>query len=115
MNRRAFITLLGSAASWPLAVRAQKASTIARIGLLTTGNPRSTPIFQAFEQRLRELATTRAITVAFEYRNAEGDPDRLPKLAGELVHLGVNLIVTATNPATRAAKEATTGAMCKWR
>jgi putative tryptophan/tyrosine transport system substrate-binding protein len=108
MRRRQFITLLGSAASWPLAVRAQKASTIARIGLLTTGNPRSTPIFQAFEQRLRELGYDEGNNVAFEYRNAEGDPDRLPKLAGELVHLGVNLIVTATNPATRAAKEATT-------
>jgi putative tryptophan/tyrosine transport system substrate-binding protein len=108
VNRRNLITLLGgAAATLPLAARAQKASRIARIGLLTTGNPRSTPIFQAFEQRLRELGYDEGNNVAFEYRNAEGDPDRLHKLAGELVHLGVNLIVTATNPATRAAKEAT--------
>jgi putative ABC transport system substrate-binding protein len=109
MKRREFITLIGgAAAAWPLAARAQKANRIARVGLLTTGNPRSTPIFQAFEQRLRELGYAEGNNVAFEYRNAEGEPERLPNLAGELVHLGVNLIVTATNPATRAAKEATT-------
>lgn len=107
MRRREFFGVLGGAVAWPLPSRAQKASTLARVGLLTTGNPRSTPIFQTFEQRLRELGYSEGTNIAFEYRNAEGDANRLPHLAGELARLGVNIIVTATNPATHAAKQAT--------
>ena len=73
MRRREFFGVLGGAVAWPLTSRAQKASTITRVGLLTTGNPRSTPIFQAFEQRLRELGYSEGTNIGFEYRNAEGD------------------------------------------
>src|SRR2546429_4781520 len=109
MKRREFISVLGgAAAAWPLAVRAQKSGKIARIGYLSSANPRSMPAFQAFEQRLRELGYFEGQNIVIEYRNAEGEVDRLPDLAANLVRLDVNVIVTATDPATRAAKRATT-------
>jgi len=110
MRRREFITLLGggAAAVGPLAARAQQSSKIARIGYLSTANPRSAPNFAAFEQRLRELGYMDGQNIVIEYRDAEGDVDRLPDLAADLVRLDVNVIVTTTDPATRAAKRATT-------
>src|SRR5215211_2561703 len=109
MRRREFITLIGSAAAtWPLAARAQKSGKIARIGMLTTANPRSAPFVQAFEQRLRDLGYIEGQNIVIDYRNAEGEVDRLPDLAADLISLDVNVIVTATDPATRAAKGATT-------
>jgi putative tryptophan/tyrosine transport system substrate-binding protein len=108
MRRRTFITLLGGAAvTWPLAARAQKSGKTARIGYLSSANPRSMPAFQAFEQRLRELGYFEGQNIVIEYRNAEGEVDRLPDLAADLVRLDVNVIVTASDPATRAAKGAT--------
>ena len=108
IRRREFITLLGgAAAAWPLAARAQKPEKIARIGYLSAANPRSMPAFQAFEQRLRDLGYIEGRNIVIEYRNAEGEVDRLPDLAADLVRLDVNVIVTASDPATRAAKRAT--------
>jgi len=91
----------------PLAATAQEAK-VYRIGYLSSANPRSAAFFQAFEQRLRELGYIEGQNLAIEYRNAEGRLDRLPGLAAELVRLNVNVIVSATDHATRAAKEATT-------
>lgn len=91
----------------PLAATAQEAK-VYRIGYLASANPRSAAFFQAFEQRLRELGYIEGQNLAIEYRNAEGRLDRLPGLAAELVRLNVNVIVSATDHATRAAKEATT-------
>jgi putative ABC transport system substrate-binding protein len=108
MRRRKFITLLaGAAVAWPIAARAQKPEKIARIGYLSAANPRSMPAFQAFEQRLRDLGYIEGRNIVIEYRNAEGEVDRLPDLAADLVRLDVNVIVTASDPATRAAKGAT--------
>jgi ABC-type uncharacterized transport system substrate-binding protein len=75
--------------------------------MLTTVNPRSTPFFQAFERRLRDLGYVDGQNIIIEFRNAEGEVDRLPDLAADLVRRDVDLIVTATDPATRAAKRAT--------
>ena len=109
LRRRQFITLLGgTAAAWPLAARAQRTGTIARLGYLSTANPRSAPFFRAFEQRLRDLGYIDGENIIIEYRNVEGDVDKLPELVADLVRLGVNVIVTATAPATRAAMQATT-------
>jgi putative tryptophan/tyrosine transport system substrate-binding protein len=108
MQRREFITLLGgAAAAWPLAAHAQQSSRIARIGNLSTANPRSAPFFQSFERRLRDLGHIEGQNVVFEYRNAEGDADRLPDLAAELVRLDASIIVTSTAAATSAVKQAT--------
>ncbi|HYT79128.1 MAG TPA: ABC transporter substrate-binding protein [Actinomycetota bacterium] len=90
----------------PLAAAAQEAK-VYRIGYLSSANPRSSAFFQAFEQRLRELGYIEGRNLAIEFRNAEGRLDRLPGLAAELVRLNVNVIVTATDHATRAAKEVT--------
>jgi putative ABC transport system substrate-binding protein len=90
----------------PLAATAQEAK-VYRIGYLSSANPRSAAFFQAFEQRLRELGYIEGQNLAIEYRNAEGQLDRLPGLAAELVRLNVNVIVSATDHATRAAREAT--------
>src|SRR5258707_14842768 len=108
LRRREFITFLGSTVAWPVTARAQKSRKIARIGYLSSANPRSMPAFQAFEQRLRELGYFEGQNVVIEYRNAEGEVDRLPDLAADLVRIDANVIVTATDPATRAAKGATT-------
>jgi putative ABC transport system substrate-binding protein len=91
----------------PLAARAQKPTRIARVGILSTANPRSTSFYQAFELRLRDLGYIEGQNIAFEYRNAGGEVDRLPGLAAELVHLDPGVIVTSTDLATRAAKDAT--------
>jgi putative tryptophan/tyrosine transport system substrate-binding protein len=108
IERRKFLATLGGAAvAWPLAARAQKSDKIARIGYLSAANPRSAPNFAAFEQRLRELGYIDGQNIVIEYRDAEGEIDRLPDLAADLVRLDVNLIVTTTDPGTRAAKGAT--------
>jgi putative tryptophan/tyrosine transport system substrate-binding protein len=90
----------------PLAADAQQAK-VYRVGILSTGNPRSTAIYQALEQRLHELGYIEGQNLAIEFRNAEGSTDRLPGLAAELVRLKVDVVVVATDPGTRAAKEAT--------
>jgi ABC-type uncharacterized transport system substrate-binding protein len=89
----------------PVGVEAQ-AGKVYRVGILSTGNARPAAIFQAFEQRLRELGYVDGQNLAIEFRNAEGKTDRLPGLAAELVRLNVDVVVVATDPATRAVKEA---------
>ncbi len=99
--------MTGGLLAAPLAAQAQTAGKVYRVGILSTGNPRSAPIYQAFEQRLRELGYVEGQNLAIEFRYAEGKVDRLPGLAAELVRLKVNVIVAATDPGTRAAKGAT--------
>ena len=109
MRRREFFGLVGGATvGWPLAASAQKPSKIARVAILSTANPRSTTFYQAFEQRLHNLGHVESKNITFEYRNAGGDVDRLPAIAAELIRQNVDLIVTSTDLATRAAKDATT-------
>src|SRR5207244_4791219 len=76
------LVLVLSIALVPPVARAQS-TRVARVGILSTGNPRSAAIFQAFEQRLRELGYAEGQNLVIEFRNAEGKTDRLPGLAAE--------------------------------
>jgi putative tryptophan/tyrosine transport system substrate-binding protein len=106
MRRREFITLLGGAAAWPLAARAQQ-SAIPIVGFLrSTRAEDSGHLLAALRQGLRESGyPTDKVTI--ESRWAEGRPEQLPKLAAELVALNPAAIV-GNAEAVRAAKEATT-------
>ena len=106
MRRRQFITLLGGAASWPLAARAQQKPPI--IGFLVSGTPSSHGQWvAAFAQRLRELGWVEGRTVAIEYRWAEGRTERSAEIVAEFVRLKVGVIVTSTPANVVAAKQAT--------
>ena len=111
MDRRAFLCglTLGTLAV-PLVARAQPIS-VARIGVLATGNPRSAAPIQAFEQKLRELGYVEGQNLAIEARPAEGKIDRLPDLAAELVRSKVDLIVASGSEATLRAVRKTTSTM----
>ena len=108
MRRREFITLLGGAAVWPLAARAQQMGKVPRIGYLGSSSPSLEPHFvEAFRQKLRELGHIEGENIAIEYRWAEGQDGRLPDLAAELARLQPNVIVTAGTPGALAAMQAT--------
>ena len=110
MDRRRFlVTSLAGALVRPLAAGAQAASLI-RIGLLAPASPSEPQVLrlvQAFRQGLRELGYVEGQNIAIEFRWAEGQYDRLPGLAAELVRLNVNVIVAGGPPAIQAAKHAT--------
>ena len=105
MKRRAFITLLGGAAAWPLAARAQQPA-MALVGLLT-GNQLDDRWLSAVGQGLKEVGYIEGRNAAIKYRSAGGRFDRLPALATELVADPVAVIVTLTPAAALAAKAAT--------
>ena len=108
MKRRNFIALLGGAAAWPLAARAQQ-TKLPTIGLFLGANHSiESQRVATFVQRLRELAWIDGRNLAIEYRWAEGRPERVSEIAAELVRLKVDVIVTSTTPPTLAAKQATT-------
>src|SRR5262247_2998750 len=107
-RRREFITLLGGAAAWPLAARAQQAGKVPRIGFLGLTSPSDRPsLLDAFRQGLRELGWVEGQNIVIDYRYAEGRVDRLPDLAAELVRLKVDLIVSWGTQGVTAAKNAT--------
>jgi putative ABC transport system substrate-binding protein len=108
LKRREFITLLGGAAAWPLAARAQQAGKLPTIGFLVAGTPTSHGQWvAAFVQRLRELGWIEGRTTTIEYRWAEGRNERFAEIATELVQRQVDVIVTSATAAIVAAKQAT--------
>jgi putative ABC transport system substrate-binding protein len=111
MRRREFIILLGgTAATWPLAARAQQPDRVNRIGILqglAASDPEWQRRFDAFKQRLRELDWIEGRNIAFEFRFADAKPERLPALAAELVQANVDVIVTNAAQPIEAARKAT--------
>jgi putative tryptophan/tyrosine transport system substrate-binding protein len=105
MKRRDFITLLGGAATWPLAARAQQPERMRRIGVLETVSVTlNAANYDALRQGLRELGYVEGRNLVIEYRSADGRAGRFPDLAMELVRRDVDLIITRGTPAALAAK-----------
>jgi len=110
MNRRAFISVLAAAATWPLAAWVQQSDRVRRVGLLQ-GLPADDPEWQrrfgAFKQGLQELGWSEGQNITFEARFADGQPERLASLAADLVRANVDVIVTNAAQPIEAARKAT--------
>jgi putative tryptophan/tyrosine transport system substrate-binding protein len=108
MKRRTFITLLGSAAAWPLAARAQQ-PTMPTIGFLYSQSPEgSTESLRGFRQGLKDAGFLEGENLTVEYRWGENHADRLPALADDLVRRRVALIAAMDSPSALPAKTAST-------
>ena len=104
MDRRAFLSGLTLGMVWaPLAAEAQQPGKVPRIGLLDYGK-----FWDPLLQSLSELGYVEGRTIVFEYSTSEGQPERLPTLAQNLIQRRVDVIVTYGTPPTQAAKQATT-------
>ena len=109
MQRREFITLLGGVtAAWPLVARAQPLGNVYRIGYLGVASHAGyTREIEALLKGLRQLGYEDGKNIAIHYLFAEGDYDRLPTLAAEMVTSKVDVLLTHSTPGARAARQAT--------
>src|SRR4029450_2977594 len=107
MRRRESIPLLGGATAWPIAARAQQ-PVMPVIGFLSVGTfEKNRDYVAAFHRGLADGGFAEGRNVGIEYRWTEGQNDRLPALAADLVRRQVTVIVVASTPASLAAKAAT--------
>jgi putative ABC transport system substrate-binding protein len=100
MKRREFITLIGGAATWPLAARAQQSDRIRRIGVLMSGanNALGQARFKALQQGLEKLGWTDGRNVVIEVRWSEGRTEQYAEITSEFARLKVDVIVTTGTP-----------------
>jgi putative ABC transport system substrate-binding protein len=106
IGRRELITLVGGAAAWPLAARAQRPDKPVVGYLSSRSADAETRLQAAFDQGLRETGFVKGQNVAIEYRFSQGQEDRLPALAADLVRGGVAVLVATSTPCALAAKAA---------
>jgi putative tryptophan/tyrosine transport system substrate-binding protein len=107
-KRRKVITLLGGAAAWPLAARAQQAVKLRTVGFSgQSTRSAESDLVAAFMQRLRELGWIEGRTITIEYRWSEGRAERFVQIAAEFVRLKVDVIVTSGTPQVLATKQTT--------
>jgi putative ABC transport system substrate-binding protein len=109
MRRREFITLLGSAAAWPLAARAQQAERMRLIGVLMAyaeGDPRGLEYITAFAQGLAEHGWIVGRNVRIEYRWGAGDLDRFRRYAAELVAVSPDVVLAPADSIVGALQQA---------
>ena len=104
MQRREFITLVGGATAWPLAAVAQQPKMV-RIGILNSDNPE--PLRTMLREGMRAFGYIEGQNLQVEFWSADGNPDRLAGLAGELLARNIDVLVAYQTPAAVAAKQAT--------
>jgi len=110
MKRRELLTLLGGAAAWPRAARAQQPSGVRRIGVLmnlASEDAEGQARLAAFHQGLQQLGWTVGRNVQIDYRWGAGNADRIRKFAAELVALAPDVILSAGSPSVAALQQAT--------
>ena len=110
MKRREFITLLGGAAAWPLAARAQQGERVRRIAVLISieeSDPEAQARVAALRRELERLGWVDGRNVRVEYRYVAGDVDRAGRYAAEMVTQGVDVIVANSSPLLRAVQRQT--------
>jgi ABC-type uncharacterized transport system substrate-binding protein len=108
LKRREFITLLGGAAAWPLVAQGQQRAKVWRIGLVAGGSRASSfDVVGAFPQGMRDLGYVEGSDFIMEWRFAEGNYERIPGFAAELVRSSIDVFVLATGAAIRPVQQAT--------
>ena len=107
MRRREFIGLVGGAAAWPVAARAQQ-SRMPQVGVLALTNADEQSLSKQLREGLHELGYVEAQNFGLVLRSADGNASQLPELAAELVRLKVDVIAATFTPCALAAKQATT-------
>src|SRR5262245_66564369 len=110
MKRRDFITLIGGAAVWPLAARAQQRERIRRIGVLmnlAADDPEAPARIAAFAQGLADLGWSIGRNLRIDYRWGAGDAERIRKEAAELLAAAPDVVLASGNPSAAALQQAT--------
>jgi putative tryptophan/tyrosine transport system substrate-binding protein len=110
IRRREFITLLGGAAAWPFAARAQQPERVRRIGVLmnlAVGDPEGEARIAAFLQALQQLGWSDGRNVRIDYRWAAGDAGHFQRYAEELLALAPDVILAGATPSVQALQQAT--------
>jgi putative ABC transport system substrate-binding protein len=107
MKRRDFITLLGGAAAWPLAARAQPPAKTPRVGYIRAGTPNNDQVREEFVRGMRDLGYVEGRNITYEFRYYGDDIESIPSLINALLSAKVDVIVAGGAPAIRAAQTAT--------
>src|SRR5262245_44847795 len=109
MRRREFITLLGRAAAWPLAARAQQGDRVRRVGMLfgfAENDPESPLRLATFLHSLERLGWKEGLNLRIDFRwGGAGDPGRMRALAKELIGAAPDIVVAESTPATAAVQQ----------